>query len=136
MPFQLLQAIRQNICFTQPGPYHRVHLVPHVAVWFSVASDRVFLNSITRTACFGREKEASDLAPEASADLSDFLASPQPTPNGEEEWAISVPFARENLHLVISSETQPLYLLYSVVNPAYNGGDCKRRQRVRQVPNW
>jgi hypothetical protein len=69
-----------------------------------VASNRVFLNSFTRNVCFGREKEASDLASEASADLSDFPAI-----------AVSVPFARENLHLVISFETQSLYLHYSIV---------------------
>jgi hypothetical protein len=58
-----------------------------------VVGNRVFLNSIAQCACFGREKEASDLASKASADLSDFLALII--------GAISVPFARENLHLVV-----------------------------------
>ncbi len=43
-------------------PAHCVHIVPRVTARFSAY------------ACFGREKEASELAPEASADLSDFLA--------------------------------------------------------------
>lgn len=74
-------------------------------------------------ACFGREKEAGEPTPEASADLSDFLAlSLSPRERGGVR-AISVPFARENLHLVIpllvdrpegrietKSGTQPLNL--------------------------
>ena len=89
-PFQLISAwlIKPNTLV------HCVHLVPRVAAWFSVASNRVFLNTYAQNACFGREKEASDLAPKASADLSDFL-------DLNLLRAISVPFARENLHLVI-----------------------------------
>jgi hypothetical protein len=38
-------------------------------------------------ACFGREKEASDLTSEVSADLSDFSTSPDPLlKGGEEGW--------------------------------------------------
>ena len=44
-------------------PAHCVHIVPLVTVRFSAY------------ACFGREKEASELTSKASADLSDFLAS-------------------------------------------------------------
>jgi len=47
-----------------------------------------------------------------------FLPIPSPLGRGVGVRAISVPFARENLHLVISlDETQPLYLRYSVVCP-------------------
>jgi hypothetical protein len=83
---------------------HCVHFVPHITAWFSMVSNRVFLNSFTQNACSGREKEASVLASEASADLSDFLTSPRPFPfrRGRRLMVISVPFARENLHLVIS----------------------------------
>jgi len=45
---------------------------------------------------------------------------PHPSPKGEGEKVISVPFARENLFLVISCnfiETQPLYLQYSIFIP-------------------
>jgi len=53
--------------------------------------------------------EASDMAPEASADLSDFLTIC---------LVISVLFAQENLFLVIlHCRTQPLYLRYSIVIP-------------------
>jgi hypothetical protein len=49
-------------------------------------SNRVFLNSVAPCACFGREKGACDLAPEASADLSDFRTSPlTPLQKGEEK---------------------------------------------------
>jgi hypothetical protein len=44
--------------------YHCTNLVLLVTVQISVG------------ACFGREKGACDLAPEASADLSDFQTSP------------------------------------------------------------
>ena len=64
-------------------------------------SNRVFLNSVAPCACFGREKGACDLAPEASADLSDFRTSPDPSP-GRIGEVLSAPFARGNLHLVIS----------------------------------
>jgi len=48
-----------------PTPYHTANLVPPVTRWISVM------------AIFGREKEACDMAPEASADRSDFsLAIP------------------------------------------------------------
>src|SRR5690606_7454162 len=80
-------------------------LVSHVAGWFSV-----------KNACFGREKEASELAPEASAELIRFFYLITHT---FWEWeVISVPFARENLHLVVSFyETQPLYLHIFSCNP-------------------
>ena len=69
--------------------YHCTNLVLLVTGQFSVG------------ACFGREKGAYDRAPKASADLSDFLAS-FPRPLGEGRLrAISAPFARGNLHLVI-----------------------------------
>jgi len=32
-----------------------------------------FFNTFAQNACFGREKEVSELTSEASADLSDFL---------------------------------------------------------------
>jgi len=94
-----------------------------------VTSNGVFLNAYAHNACFGREKEACDLASKASADLSDFLTSPQPSPKRRGgRKMISVPFARENLHLVIfwsrnnrnnhhldDQKTQPLlspYVIY------------------------
>jgi hypothetical protein len=72
MPFQYDQAMDAIHCNL---PVHCVHLVLHVAAKFSVAGKRVFLNSFSQTAFFGREKEASDLTSEASADRSDFLTS-------------------------------------------------------------
>ena len=57
----------------------------------------------------GREKEVSEITSEASADLSDFLALTFVT-------AISVPLARENLHLVIFVFEDPAAISpYSVV---------------------
>ena len=53
-----------------------------------------FFKPVTPCACFGREKGVNDVTPEASADRSDFLASLF-------SKAISAPFARGNLHLVI-----------------------------------
>jgi hypothetical protein len=48
--------------------------------------------------------------------------------------AISAPFARENLHLVIPFVgIQPLNLRYSNVKSCNNGGDCTRRAGLRQV---
>jgi hypothetical protein len=93
-------------------PVHYGHLVPRVAVWFSVLNNRVFFKLLCSypLALEGRRKPVNWLQrhPLIYPIFSTSLVM----------RAISVPFARENLHLVISHrETQPLNLHYLIVNP-------------------
>jgi len=69
---------------------HCACLVPDVTVWFSTQATE-FLNPLL-FALILEGKKKSVKTSEASADLSDFLPK---------IVGISVPFARENLHLVI-----------------------------------
>jgi hypothetical protein len=73
--------------------FHCSGLGPGIAVWFST------------TKLSGREKEARDQAPEASADRSDFLTR---------KWAISFPSQERTStsltdHLSVSAAISTLY---------------------------
>lgn len=96
-------------------------------------STRVFLNSVTPCACFGREKGVCDKLQRHP--LIDPMFRPHPSPKRKGE-VLSAPFARGNLHLVIPFiGTQPLNLRYSNVKSYNNCGDCTRRAVLRQVQN-
>ena len=73
--------------------------------------------------------EASEMASEASADLSDFLTVC---------LVISVLFAQENLFLVVLLSPGPSRFI-SVIqlsSQLYNGRDFNRRAKVRQVQSF
>src|SRR6266498_3076604 len=76
--------------------------------------------SLLTLALEGRKESVT--TPEASADQFDFLALfTFPLGRGVGVRAISAPFARGNLHLVIPQNgTQPLILRYSIVNLYYS----------------
>ena len=85
-------------------------------------SNRVFLNSFTQNACFGREKEASDLTPKASADLSDFLTSTQSSPKRREKGGQLASRSHGRTFTSWSSCNQRpsrLYLRYLIVRPIW-----------------
>src|SRR6185295_3881146 len=69
-----------------------------------------FFKSVTPCAYFGREKGVCDELQRHPLINSIFSTSPQPSPKRRGlGWAISIPFAREYLHLVIPYGTQPLF---------------------------
>ena len=67
-------------------------------------SNRVFLNSVTACACFGREKGVCDKLQRHP--LIDPIFGPHPSPERRGE-VLSAPFARGNLHLVIPPQAGP-----------------------------